>query len=58
MCEYFCIGFVDSMFRGKSLIDFTNIFSPQDFTKNCKVILSDFLKQHIKENQRDLSSIR
>ena len=44
MCKYFCIGFVDSMFRGKSLIDFTNIFSPQDFTKNCKVILSDFLK--------------
>ena len=31
MCEYFCIGFIDLMFKGKSLTDYTNLFSPNDF---------------------------
>ena len=30
MCGYFCIGFIDFMFNGNSLIDFTNIFSPSN----------------------------
>ena len=30
MCGYFCIGFIDFMFNGNSLIDFTNIFSPNN----------------------------
>ena len=28
MCGYFCTGFIDFMFAGKSLIDFTSLFSP------------------------------
>ena len=28
MCGYFCIGFVNLVLRGKSLADFTNLFSP------------------------------
>ena len=31
MCRYFCIGFINSMFNGKSLTDYTNLFSPNDF---------------------------
>ena len=31
MCGYFCIYFIDVMFAGKKLIDFTNLFSPDDF---------------------------
>ena len=31
MCGYFCIGFINSMFNGKSLADYTNLFSPNDF---------------------------
>ena len=42
MCGYFCIGFVDLMFAGKSLIDFTSLFSPYDFKKNDDIILSYF----------------
>ena len=38
MCGYFCIAFTDFMFDGKSLIDFTNLFSPHDFKKNDKII--------------------
>ena len=42
MCEYFCIGFIDFMFAGSSLIDFTSLFSPYDFKKNDGIILSYF----------------
>ena len=31
MCGYFCIGFIDFMFPGKKLTDFTSLFSPYDF---------------------------
>ena len=31
MCGYFCIGFIDFMLAGKTLNDFTNLFSPNDF---------------------------
>ena len=34
MCVYFCIGFIDFMLADKTLIDYTNLFSPGDFDKN------------------------
>ena len=33
ICGYFCIGFVDFMLAGKTLTDFTNLFSPNNFKK-------------------------
>ena len=39
MCVYFCIGFINFMFNGKSLTDYTNLFSPNDFNKNDDIIL-------------------
>ena len=42
MCGYFCIGFIDFMLAGKTLIDYTNLFSPYDFNKNDQIILSYF----------------
>ena len=39
MCEYFCIWFTDSMWKGTSLLDYTNLFSPDDYDKNDKIIL-------------------
>ena len=35
-------GFIDFMFTGKSLIDFTSLFSPYDYKKNDHIILSYF----------------
>ena len=43
MCGYFCIGFIDFMFSGNSLTEFTNLFSPNDFKKNDDIILNYFL---------------
>ena len=42
MCGYFCIGFINFMFNGKSLTDYTNLFSPNDFNKNDDIILKNF----------------
>ena len=42
MCGYFCIGFIDFMFTGKTMIDYTNMFSPHDFNENYSKILSYF----------------
>ena len=42
MCGYFCIGFINFMFNGKSLTDYTNLFSPNDFNKNDDIILNYF----------------
>ena len=40
MFGYFCVGFIDFVFENKTLIDFTNLFSPYDFKKYDNVILS------------------
>ena len=37
-CGYFCLGFLDYMFAGKSLLEYTSLFSPNDFKKNDKII--------------------
>ena len=42
MCEYFCIGFINSVLAGKTLTDFTDLFSTYDFDKNDNIILSYF----------------
>ena len=42
MYGYFCIGFIDFMLAGKTLIDFVSLFSPYDFEKNDSIILSYF----------------
>ena len=43
MCGYFCIGFIDFMFAGKTLTDFTNIFFTKYFQKNDDIILNYFM---------------
>ena len=42
MCGYFCIGFIDFMLKGKSLLDYTNAFSPNEYKKNYKIISKYF----------------
>ena len=39
---YFCIGFINFMFKGKTLTEYTNLFSPYDFKRNNDIILNYF----------------
>ena len=43
MCGYFCIAFIDFMFKGKTLTEYTNLFSPNGFKKNDDTILKYFM---------------
>ena len=43
MCGYFCIGFIDFMLKGKNLLHYyTNLFSPNEYENNDKIILKYF----------------
>ena len=38
MCGYFCIEFINYILKEKKLLDYTNLFSRNDFKKNDGVI--------------------
>ena len=42
MCGYFYNGFIDFMLKGKILLDHINLFFPNDYEKNDKIILKYF----------------
>ena len=42
MWGYSCIGFIDLMLKGKSLLEYINSFSLNDYEKNDKTILKYF----------------
>ena len=43
MCGYFCVGFIDFMVAGKTLTEYTNLFSPNNFKKKDDIILNYFM---------------
>ena len=43
MCGYFCIGFIGFMLAEKTLTEYTNLFSPNNFKKNDIMILNYFM---------------
>ena len=42
MRRYCCIGFIDFTLKGKSLLEYTNWLSPNEYKKNDKIILKYF----------------
>ena len=38
MCRFYCIAFIECMIAGKTLLDNINLFSPNDYEKNDKII--------------------
>ena len=49
ICGFYCITFIEYMLTGKALIDYTNLFSPNDYKKNDKILYKVFLKMDILE---------
>ena len=39
---YFCIGLIDFMLKGKSLLEYTNLFSPDECEQNDEIVLKYF----------------
>ena len=42
MYGYFCVGFTDFMLKGKSWLDYTNLFFVNEYKKNDKIKLNSF----------------
>ena len=40
MCGFYCIAFIEYILAGKTLLDNINLFCPNDYKKNDKIILS------------------
>ena len=38
----FCVEFIGFMLKGKSLLDYTNLISPNEYENNNKIILKYF----------------
>ena len=38
MCGCYCIEFINYVLKGRILLDYTNLFSPNDFKKNDQII--------------------
>ena len=51
MCGYFCIKFINYMLKGKTLLDYTNLFSPNDFKKNNQIIKRIFKNELFRINR-------
>ena len=52
MCGYFCIEFINYMIKGKTILEYTNLFSPNDFKKTIKL-----LKEYLKMNDIELTDV-
>ena len=52
MCRLFCIAFLEYMLAGKTLLDYTNLFSPNDYEvdyeKIDKIIYRYFEDKYVK----------
>ena len=42
ICGFYCIAFIEYMLAGKTLLDYTNLFSPNNYKKNDKIIYKYF----------------
>ena len=38
MCGFHCIAFIEYMLSGKTLLDNTNLISPNDYKRNDKIM--------------------
>ena len=48
MCGFYCIAFIEYMLAGKTLLDYTNLFSLINYKKNGKIIHKYFIDMYIK----------
>ena len=44
MCGYFCIKLIDFMLKGKTFLDYTNLFCLNEYEKNDKRIIKKYFQ--------------
>ena len=48
MCGFYCIAFIEYMPAGKTLLDYTNLFSLHNYKKSDKIIYKYFKDKYVK----------
>ena len=48
MCGFCCIAFIEYMLAGKRLLDYTNLFSSNDYKNNDKITYKNFKDKYDK----------
>ena len=48
MCGFYCIAFTEYMLAGKTLLDYTNLLSPNDYKKNDKIMYKYLKDKYVK----------
>ena len=48
MCAFYCIAFTECMLSGKTLLDYINLFSPNEYNMNNKIIYKYFKDKYVK----------
>ena len=48
---FYCIDFIEYMLSGKTLLDYTNLFSPNNYEKDCKIIYKYFKDKYGKRSK-------
>ena len=47
-CGFYCITFIEYILTGRNLLEYTNLFSPNDYKKNDKIIYNYFKDKYVK----------
>ena len=50
-CGFYCIVSIEYMVAEKTLLDYTNLFSPNDYKKNDKVIYKYFKDKYCRRSK-------
>ena len=48
MCGFYCVAFIEYMLAGKTLLGYTNLFSPNDYKKNDKITYRYFKDKYVR----------
>ena len=51
MCGFNCIAFIEYMLAGKTLLDYTNLLSPNAYKKNGEMIYKYFQDKYIRRSE-------
>ena len=51
ICRFYVIAFIEYMLLGESLLDYTNLFSPNSYKKNDKIMCKDFQDKYNKRKR-------
>ena len=54
MCGFYFIAFIEYMLARKTLLDYTNLFSPNDYKKNDKIIYNYFKDKYDRRSKPQL----